>query len=505
MTERLPRMTCQKHLALILVLGAAVPADAQNGELLYDPAYVHEIHLDAPFPALYDTLWAHYEFNTDTPGDGAYTQCTITIDGTFIDSIGFRMKGFTSNLNEPGKKKPFKVDLEEFASARKYNGVKKMNLANGNQDPGMMMDVLGYKLCRDAGLPGSRTAYAKLYLNDVYWGLYIMVEEVDKNFLEMNFPDKNGNLYASDALGDMVWEGANKSDYTDNYEQLAKQTGDTSWADLINVLNTINFGTAIDLDTLYDLDQASTLAALQHLIGNADAPFFFGRNYIVYHSTTDDRFHEIPWDFNFSFGIPSGGVMYELTLNMFWQKIKNDPARRSYYLDRVCVLLQTVWQPTVLDAYIDQVHALIRPAVELDTNMSFTLAEFDQIVNADVDLYQGMKPFIDGRAAQIIAELQAEGFACSASGTTERTSAVPLPILFPNPVTGTRVSVRWPFPEDPVIAQLMDARGSVLHCTARKVDEQRWSIELHGAAAGYFMLLMRSDEHRVALPFSVER
>jgi spore coat protein CotH len=48
----------------------------------------------------------------------------------------------------------------------------------------MMRDVLAYKFMRDAGISAPRTAYVKLYLNNTYWGLYIMVEEIDKNFIE---------------------------------------------------------------------------------------------------------------------------------------------------------------------------------------------------------------------------------------------------------------------------------------------------------------------------------
>jgi spore coat protein CotH len=59
----------------------------------------------------------------------------------------------------------------------------------------MIREKICYNLLRESGVKAPRVSFAKVYLNNVYWGLYSIVEQVDKTFLKENFRNKNGNLY----------------------------------------------------------------------------------------------------------------------------------------------------------------------------------------------------------------------------------------------------------------------------------------------------------------------
>lgn len=45
------------------------------------------------------------------------------------------------------------------------------------------------------GVSTSRATFAAFYINDIYWGLYLMIENEDKKFLIDNYNDHKGTLY----------------------------------------------------------------------------------------------------------------------------------------------------------------------------------------------------------------------------------------------------------------------------------------------------------------------
>ena len=142
----------------------------QNGTMIFNAGVIHEIYISSPYPALFDTLEAHYDFD-GTTATATYIMCDVTVDGTFYDSVGVKEKGFYSNwgMNNGEVKKPFKISLNEYVSGQSYDGIKKINLNNGFKDPTLMHDPLCYRVLRESGVPAPRTSFAKVYLNNTFW------------------------------------------------------------------------------------------------------------------------------------------------------------------------------------------------------------------------------------------------------------------------------------------------------------------------------------------------
>jgi spore coat protein CotH len=42
---------------------------------------------------------------------------------------------------------------------------------------------------REAGAVVPRVGFAKVYVNDEYWGLYLLVEQIDKTFLDAHLTE----------------------------------------------------------------------------------------------------------------------------------------------------------------------------------------------------------------------------------------------------------------------------------------------------------------------------
>lgn len=420
-----------------------------NGTQLFDESYVHQINFISSNTDLWDTLSMRYFL-----GSSAYTECSVSIDGNLLSGIGLKEKGNFSNWGTSGRKKPLKIDFSEYLSNQKYDGLKKVNLSNGFQDPSMMHDALCYKILRDAGLPAPRTSYAKVSLNGVYWGLYVLVEEPDKKFLNDRLPDKNGNLYKCNS-SNLEWEGNLQTSYTDNFEQSLSFNGDTSFTDLITLHDKINNTTSHFRDTLdayFNIDTFLKCMAVDYLTANWDNMIGHGRNFSLYHSTTDGRFHWIPWDYNLAFSDYFIDLLRTSTLggtpSPLWTKCMNDPTLKADYLSYVCDINTNYFINTYLDNYIDNIKNLIRPDLNIDPNYTYTINNFDQVIEEDAvatefypdgtsytTTYKGIKSLIAERHDLANNELIINTYTCALTSTQPEKEMSYNLNLYPNPAS----------------------------------------------------------------------
>ena len=75
-------------------------------------------------------------------------------------------------------------------------GMARINLKSMYNDPSQMREALAWRLFRAAGVPAARHTYAKLAFDATYYGLFSVIEQVDKRFLKEHFGDNDrGHLY----------------------------------------------------------------------------------------------------------------------------------------------------------------------------------------------------------------------------------------------------------------------------------------------------------------------
>ena len=70
-----------------------------------------------------------------------------------------------------------------------------------------MREYMAYKLFRDAGSPASRVAYARVYVNDVDFGLYLNVETPDNKLIKQWYDSNEGELYEGQTWNDDPGQG----------------------------------------------------------------------------------------------------------------------------------------------------------------------------------------------------------------------------------------------------------------------------------------------------------
>ena len=115
-------------------------------------------------------------------------QATLDFDDQHYDAVGLRLKG-SASFDLMNGKPAFKVDMNKGVPGTRLRTLKGFNLHNGNVfDPTRARDHISYRLAREAGLMAPRVGWADVYVNGVYFGIYMIIEQHDDQMIEANFP-----------------------------------------------------------------------------------------------------------------------------------------------------------------------------------------------------------------------------------------------------------------------------------------------------------------------------
>ena len=119
------------------------------------------------------------------------------------------------------------------------DGLEEINLNNNFKDPTMIREKMYLDLLNKQGLPAPRATYAKVYINEKYWGLYLLTDNIDHIFLKTRFNDSRGNLYQGEPLATFTYLGNEQSKYFNKYV-LKNNLKKNDWSDLVKFIKLIN-------------------------------------------------------------------------------------------------------------------------------------------------------------------------------------------------------------------------------------------------------------------------
>ena len=127
------------------------------------------------------------------------------MDGEVLQQVGVRSRGKGSrNAEKPG----LLIDTNRYVSNQEFHGLKKLVLDNVIQDGSFLHEPLAYQVFEAMGIASPAISYTRLTVNDEFWGVYWLVENIDKNFLAARFGgDKEGNLFKYEYVEDYTVHG----------------------------------------------------------------------------------------------------------------------------------------------------------------------------------------------------------------------------------------------------------------------------------------------------------
>ncbi|MGK0384318.1 MAG: spore coat protein CotH, partial [Bacteroidia bacterium] len=221
------------RLTFLLILGCLSNALGQSD--FYHTDTIQEIRI-----TFYESNWDQLLDALYVTGDGDRLTCDIEINGQVLDSVGIRYKGFSSVSTERTKN-PFNIKLDYVHGNQDYDGITKLKLGNVIQDPSFLREVLSFEIARNY-MPASQANFARLYINDVYWGLYTNIEDVNDPFLVDHYGESHGSFFKC-APEDLDFDGDNanlgNSYGTDstNYYPYYDLKSEYGWEDLYELVD----------------------------------------------------------------------------------------------------------------------------------------------------------------------------------------------------------------------------------------------------------------------------
>lgn len=341
-----------------------------------------------------------------------------------IEGIGMRGRGGYSFDN--ATKKKYKIIFPDEGNL--FMGLKRINLNSNYGDNSMMREKLAYDLFNAAGIPSGRTAYARLYINNEYKGLYLVVEQVKHRFFESRFGNPVGNCY-KDNWSELSWVSADRQSYiataANPSPALEIMTNADSFdctdiAGFISVLNnTVDGSFEERIQYYFCVHEFLSALAINALIGTIDDYWYYAHNFFLYNY--GGRFMWIPWDLDHCFGAMWAGFEVETSDVYAFEPRNTDssegrrplidrillvPSFRQYYRQCLKYHIEHFFNEDYLYPRIERIKALIVDAALEDTYQNITESDLDNAIEVNFSWVHGIKPYITARKDFVLQDVE---------------------------------------------------------------------------------------------------
>jgi spore coat protein CotH len=389
----------------------ASPATALTDEDLFDQTVVNDLRL-----TMKAEDWAALKatFLEDT-----YYRADMAWRGQVVPIVGVRSRGSGSrNPHKPG----LKVDFGRYVD-QKFLGLKSVVLANAVQDPSMLKQRVSMLMFERMGLPAPRVTHVRVFVNDAYLGLYMLIEPIDKNFLARAFgTDQNGKKENDGYLYEYAWKDAYQWDYLGSdlqiyaelFEPKTRETDAPSllygqFDDLFRTTNEVRDGDFEPaVGEFLDLRTFVRYLAVENFIAERDG--FLGywgpNNFYMYRFQGRKLMQMIPWDKDLAFWAPDYDIFQGVEDNVLARRALAIPALRRTYLETLLACAATAMAPVSpdspagwLEAEVQKETAQIHASGVQDTEKPYSNERFD-------DELQKVLAFARTRGAFVVKEAE---------------------------------------------------------------------------------------------------
>jgi len=374
-------------LAMVMLIDARGVA-AQTADDLFNDQVLHRIDLWVNTKDWY-LLRANYQSND-------YYPANMKWNGTTTTNVAIRSRGTGSRSQI---KPAFRVDFNRYATGRTYLGLKAIDLNNMVQDASNLREVLAMKFYRSMGIPAPRTAYCALYINNTYFGLYIIVEEIDDIAVARLLGEGSGYLfeYKWQFVYNFEYLGSDLARYAAIYSPKTHETESDralyqpveAMIRTINDASDENFVPAVS--QYLDLPVFMRFVAVQAFLAEQDGILgnWGVNNHYLYRFNQKDLSQFIAWDASSSFIFPDWPVDFGHAASVLMRRAMNVPELRAVYfgtlLDAAAFNDQVDPStppgqpgPGWLEREATRLLDLIRTAAYADRTKPYTNDEFEQ-------------------------------------------------------------------------------------------------------------------------------
>jgi len=367
---------------LVLLLVAVRPvqaADTYTDADLFDPQVLHEVRLYVA-PTDWQTLKDNYLENTYYPAQMVWR-------GLSVANVGIRSRG---RMSRNPVKPCLRIDFNRFVDDQKFLGLSSLILDNAWQDQSFVREAMVMSIYRRMGLAAPRESFTRVYVNDEYAGLYVIVEDVVKKFLKGNYNENDGWLYEYHWTTQYHFEylGDNPALYGPEMFEPVTHDDSPDYTSLVALIRTVNETPdsefAARTGQYLDLKKFAAYLAIENYVAEWDGILGTAgmNNFYLYQIKATKKFEFIPWDEDLTFQVHDYPILTAIDNNVLTRRMMQVPEVKEAYLSTLATLSADVngsacWLAQDLERY----YSLIRASVQEDSRKPFSDADFEQEIN----------------------------------------------------------------------------------------------------------------------------
>ena len=403
------------------------PADVKSypDALLYDPQVLRTLFLDFENPDWEKELSDFYHTDVEVPAK-------LTVDGRVYPEVGIHFRGASSFFTVgEGRKRSLNISVDFANPEQRLGGYRTLNLLNSHTDPTFLRSMLYYQIARDY-IPAPKANFVRLVINGESWGVYVSVQQFNKDFVSDWFGAANGARWkvpgSPRASGGLAFLGEDVAQYRQHYEIKTKDSS-KSWAHFIHLCRVLDEQPPEKLEAalmpVLDIDGTLKFLALDIALINDDGYWIRSSDYGIYEDQ-HGRFHMIPQDANETFRTPEGpgmgrgagvkGVELDPLTGAddpekpLLSKLLAAPALRTRYLQYVHAIAEQSLDWANLGPVALRYHSLIADEVKADTRKLDSFDAFTKGLTEDteeqgfrgLERVIGIRNFADQRRAYLL-------------------------------------------------------------------------------------------------------
>jgi len=388
-------------------------ARASTQEEFFNDTAIHEVHL-AVNARDWQALKEHDDENTYYPADVTWNDVTVR-------NVGIRSRGKgTRNGVKPG----LRVDINRYISNLQFLGLKAFILDNAFSDSTLVRESVTMKMFARMNVAAPREAHARLYVNNEYVGVYVIVESLDNLFIGRVFGPREGGVES----GGYLFEYEHISDYDMTYlgsdlrayaAMFRPQTHDTDalvvlYDAIEELVRTINeapdedFAAAVG--QYLDLHQFMEYLGIETFMGEFDG--FVGynamNNFYLYRFRADGRSQLIPWDKDAAMQGVDVPVTARMEDNVLVRRALTIPELRATFVDTLAECTAIAAEPGSPDdprgwlvREIDRQASQIAASIADDPVYPYDQEQFTRDVATELDFGRNRPTYVTCEVARM--------------------------------------------------------------------------------------------------------
>lgn len=376
-------------VGLVLPAGpvAAQPSETVvTADQLFDASVLHRVDL-----RLHSADWAKLKQNFL---ENEYFPADLEWNGQTVRNVGIRSRGHGSRS---GTKPGLRVDFDRYATAQRFLGLRSLVLDNLTQDSSGIHETISMQVMAKMGVPAPREAHARLYVNNEYAGLYVIVESVDKGLLARVFgviaedTQNDGYLFEFNWVDEwrMGYLGEDLRVYKERFDAKTKESRSDEEKyrpieTLVRLINDTREDRLKDaIGSLFDLPGFIRYVATQNFLAEADGLLgTWGlNNFYLYRLENQSQHVLIAWDADVTFWGPTFPTNEGHNDNILMNKLMRVQEYRDLYYAElrraIDIAMEPIGESTWLESEIQRQLSLIDQAMREDPFKPYGDGQFD--------------------------------------------------------------------------------------------------------------------------------